>query len=74
MAKLSPLKANAIVRKLRRLGFDGPFPGGKHQRMVHPDTGQVIPIPIHKGKDVGIGLIRELIRELGITREEWIDL
>jgi predicted RNA binding protein YcfA (HicA-like mRNA interferase family) len=74
MAKLTPLKASAVVRKLRQLGFDGPLPGGKHRRMVHPDTGQIIPIPIHKGKDVGLGLIREIVRELGITREEWIDL
>ncbi len=42
--------------------------------MVHPDTGQIIPIPTHKGKDVGIGLIRQIIRELGINRDEWIDL
>jgi predicted RNA binding protein YcfA (HicA-like mRNA interferase family) len=74
MAKLTPLKPSAVVRKLRQLGFDGPLPGGKHQRMVHPETGQVIPIPTHKGKDVGVGLIREIIRELAISRDEWIDL
>jgi predicted RNA binding protein YcfA (HicA-like mRNA interferase family) len=42
--------------------------------MVHSQTGQIIPVPVHKGKDVGVGLIREIIREVGITREEWIEL
>jgi predicted RNA binding protein YcfA (HicA-like mRNA interferase family) len=74
MAKLTPLKSREVLRKLRRLGFVGPLPGGRHAHMVHPETGQMIPVPMHKGKDVSIGLIREIIRELGISRDEWIDL
>lgn len=74
MAKLTPLKPQEIVRKLRRLGFEGPIPGGKHQRMVRPDTGQIIPIPVHHGRDVGVGLIRRIIQELGINRDEWLRL
>jgi len=33
----------------------------------------MIPVPMHKGKDVGVGLIREIIRQVGIAREEWIE-
>jgi len=40
--------------------------------MVHPETKKIIPIPMHKGKDVSVGLIREIINEIGISREEWI--
>ena len=74
MPKLSPLKSRQVIRKLRKLGFVGPVSGGRHSRMVHPETGQIIPIPIHKGKDVSIGLIRAIIREVGISPDEWIDL
>jgi len=42
--------------------------------MVHPATGRVIPIPIPGGEKIGVGLICEIINEVGITREEWIDL
>jgi len=63
-----------VVRKPRRIGFIGPFPGGRHQRMVHPQTGQIVPVPVHKGRDVGIGLIREIIRQVGISRDDWIGL
>jgi len=72
MAKLKPLKAEAVITKLKKLGFSGTFPGGKHVRMVHKEKKLIIPIPVHKGKDISIGLIREIINEIGISREEWI--
>lgn len=74
MPKLTPLKPQQVVQKLCRLGFEGPKPGGKHQHMVHPATGQVVPVPFHGGEEIGVGLIRKIISEIGITREEWIDL
>ena len=74
MPKLTPLKAEEVMKKLRRLGFSGPFPGGEYVRMVHLKKAKIIPVPVHKGKDVSVGLIREIINELGISREEWIRL
>ena len=74
MPRLTPLKSRMVFRKLRRLGFVGPIPGGRYSRMVHPQTGQIIPVPVHKGKDISVGLIQEIIKEVGITREEWIEL
>ncbi len=74
MSRLMPLKSKEVIRKLRRLGYDGPIPGGRHVRMVHPERGQIIPIPVHGGKDISVGLIREIIRQIGISREEWLAL
>lgn len=74
MSKLKPLKAKEVIKKLKKLGFTGPYPGGKHVRMVHREKGIIIPIPRHKGKDVSVGLIREIIKEAGISRDEWINL
>ena len=73
MSKLTPLTSREIIRKLRKLGFEGPFPGGRHSRMVNLKTGQIVPIPVHS-KEVGVGLIREIIRQVGISREEWLAL
>jgi predicted RNA binding protein YcfA (HicA-like mRNA interferase family) len=42
--------------------------------MVDPKTGRIIPVPSHRGSDVSVGLIREIIAELGITREDWLAL
>jgi len=74
MQRLIPLKSAGVIKKLRKIGFSGPFPGGKHIRMVNLKTGKIVPIPVHKGKDVSIGLIREIINEIGISRKEWMEL
>jgi predicted RNA binding protein YcfA (HicA-like mRNA interferase family) len=42
--------------------------------MVNLKTGKVIPVPFHKGQDVGVGLQCEIINEAGITREDWLAL
>ena len=74
MSRLSPLKAQQVIRKLRKLGFVGPVPGGRHNRMFHPQTGKIVPIPSHRGKDISVGLIRAMLHELGIEPEEWTEL
>lgn len=71
MSKLSPHKSEDVIRKLRKLGFKGPISGGRHVRMIHPSKQQIVPIPMHKGKDIGIGLLRAILRQVGITPDEW---
>ncbi|MEY4529746.1 MAG: hypothetical protein RLZZ156_467 [Deinococcota bacterium] len=74
MPKVSPLKSLEIIRKLRALGYEGPFPSGRHVHMVHPDKKfPLIPIPMHPG-DIGVGLIRKIIRDVGVSLEQWLDL
>ncbi|MBI3536784.1 MAG: type II toxin-antitoxin system HicA family toxin [Chloroflexi bacterium] len=74
MSKISPLKSDEVIRRLRKLGFEGPIAGGKHMRMIHPNKRQIVPIPTHKGKDVGVGLIRAILRQVEVTPEEWNNL
>ncbi|OPX73282.1 MAG: YcfA-like protein [Methanoregulaceae archaeon PtaU1.Bin059] len=72
MSKLGPERLDQVIRKLRMLGFIGPIPGGKHQRMVNLSTRKIIPLPVHGRTEISVGLIREIIREAGISREEWL--
>ena len=74
MPRLTPLKPRTVIEKLRALGYEGPIAGGRHSRMVHPITGKIIPVPMHGGKDVSVGLIRAIIPEVGITPEAWLEL
>ena len=62
------------MRRLRVLGYDGPEHGKTHMRMVHPATGRKISIPMHGNRDIGVGLIRAIMRQAGITRETWNSL
>ncbi len=74
MPKLTPLKANEVMRKLRVLGYDGPISGGRHVHMVHHVKRKVIPIPTHGNKDIGVGLLRKILREAEASVEEWQNL
>ena len=71
MARLNPVSRRELVRKLQVLGFDGPFPGGRHQWMRRGDLRITVPNPHRSAIDPG--LIRRILREAGITVEEWIE-
>ncbi len=74
MSKLRSIPAREAIRKLRALGYDGPFGGGKHPVMRHPDTGQKISVPMHGGKDLPLGTLRAILREADVDIETWESL
>ena len=41
--------------------------------MRHVD-GRVTTVPVHKGQDIGRGLLRKILRDAELTREEFIQL
>jgi len=70
VAELSPVSWTNLVRKLRKLGFDGPYQGGKHPYMIKGDLVLTIPNP-HR-RDIGVGLLSRILRRAGISEEEWL--
>jgi len=46
---------------------------GRHYAYYHPDLDVTVTIPFHK-KEVGKGLLIEIMKQAGITREELLDL
>jgi predicted RNA binding protein YcfA (HicA-like mRNA interferase family) len=71
MANLSPVSRRELVRKLKALGFEGHFPGGKHQWMRRGSFRLTIPNP--HGGAIDPGLIRRILRQAGITLDEWMN-
>lgn len=74
MPRLSPEKPGGVIQKLRRLGFDGPFGGGRHVFMRHPQTHIKIPVSVHGSRDIPVGTLAAIIKEAGLTVEEWLAL
>ena len=70
MPGLNPVSRRELMRKLRGLGFEGPFPGGKHEWMRLDGLRLTIPNP-HAGA-IDPGLIRRILRQAGITFDEWL--
>ena len=69
MSRLAPVSRRELIERLRRLGFDGPYTGGRHEFMLRQDCRLILPNP-HRG-DISVDLLRRLVRRCGITREEW---
>ena len=59
-----------MVKRLQELGFEGPYAGGKHPQMRRGDVTVIIPNP-HED-DINVGLLSRLLRQAGVSREEWL--
>lgn len=70
MAGLKPVSWREFVRRMRELGFDGPYSGGRHPQMRRGNVTVIIPNP-HEG-EISVGFLARLLRQAGITREEWL--
>jgi predicted RNA binding protein YcfA (HicA-like mRNA interferase family) len=70
MSKLSPLYHKEFVKRMRDFGFDGPYPGGKHLYMLKDNLRLVVPNP-HR-QIISVDLLMRILRQAGISREEWI--
>jgi len=58
-----------LIQKFRKLGFDGPYSGGRHLFMVRGEFKVHIPNP-HRA-DISKYLIAEILRQAGISPGEW---
>lgn len=69
MPTFGPVKRRELIEGLRDLGFEGPYSGSKHQLMARGDTTVRIPNP-HQG-DVSRDLLSRILKQAGVSREEW---
>jgi len=68
VSKLAPVSHRELVYKLRRLGFEGPYRGGKHLYMVKGSLRLAIPNP-HR-QVIGVDLLSRILGQAGISRED----
>lgn len=70
MPKLNPISRRKFIQRMHELGFEGPFAGGKHPQMRRGNLTLIIP-NMHEG-NIGAGFLNRLLRQAGISREEWL--
>lgn len=68
--RLIPVSRRELIRRLRNLGFEGPYPGSGHDYMVKDDAYVSIPNPHHGGK-ISVDLLSIILKEGEISRNEW---
>lgn len=69
MPPFGPIQRRVLVASLRRLGFTGPYSGGKHEFMQKDKL--VLTIPNPHGGDIGPKLLAMILRQAGISRRDW---
>ena len=69
MPAVGPIKRKELIRRLRQLGFVGPYAGGKHEFMVKGELRLVIP-GVHTG-DISTDLLLRILRQAGISWSLW---
>jgi len=73
MPKFPAVKSNQLVKILLKLGFLKYHQVGSHVQFKHAD-GQRITVPVHQGKEIPCGTLQAIIRDIGISREDFIKL
>ena len=70
--RLPALKANDLIRVLKKDGFILVHQKGSHATYKHPATQKRVTIPIHPGKDLKRGLLKGILNDLNLTNEEFL--
>ena len=70
MPRLKPVSWRELVQRMRELGFEGPYAGGRHPQMRRGNVTVIIP-NLHED-EISVGFLSRLLRQAGITREEWL--
>jgi predicted RNA binding protein YcfA (HicA-like mRNA interferase family) len=68
-----PAKSRDLQKVAAKLGFRRVRQKGSHARWKHPD-GRATTIPIHGNSEIGGWLFYEILKQLGITEEDFLKL
>lgn len=71
MAQLPVLKPAEVIAILLRLGFVEVRQRGSHKQFRHPD-GRGTTVPFHAGRDIAPPLLRQIIKDVGLTPDEFL--
>ena len=70
MTRLPVVGFRTMERVLLRLGFSRVRQKGSHVVYRHPD-GRTTTVPDHRGRDLARPLIREILREIELTPDQF---
>jgi predicted RNA binding protein YcfA (HicA-like mRNA interferase family) len=73
MTRLPQVMAREVAKVLRALGFALVRQKGSHSFWRHPATQRSTIIPAHGGEDIDRSLLYEILREAGVTVEDFLE-
>jgi len=73
MTKLPSLRGEQVIKALGKAGFQVLRQKGSHIYLIHPD-GRATVVPMHKGESVGRGVLKKILKDAEMSREEFLKL
>lgn len=70
---LKPVSPKKLVKILAKTGFQPLRQRGSHLLLRHPD-GRSTVIPMHSGEDIGKGLLMKILKDVGLSKEDYLKL
>lgn len=73
--RLPAANARRTIRALERAGFEERRKSGSHRLLVHSEEpSRMVVVPFHGSKDLKAGTLRSIVRQAGLTVDEFLDL
>jgi|TARA_Y100000294_G_C8421116_1_gene282847 predicted RNA binding protein YcfA (HicA-like mRNA interferase family) len=73
MTKLIIISGKKLCKILEKIGFEKVQGKGSHVRFKHSDGRRTV-IPIHGNENIGKGLLREILKQIRLSKEEYEEL
>lgn len=74
MSRVPVVSARELLAALHRAGFVEVASEGSHRQLRRPEGGSRVTVPVHGGQDVPVGTLRNILREAGLTPEQFAAL
>jgi predicted RNA binding protein YcfA (HicA-like mRNA interferase family) len=71
MHRLPIISGDDFIKAMSKIGYRWDHTEGSHMIIFHPSKGR-LSVPRHK--ELGRGLLRALIRDTGLTKDEFLEL
>jgi predicted RNA binding protein YcfA (HicA-like mRNA interferase family) len=73
MPSLPVLPGSRVIHALEKAGFEVVRIRGSHHVLRHPD-GRGTSVPVHRTQEVRVGTLRGILRDCGLTVDEFLAL
>ncbi len=74
MTRLPTASGRVALRALQRAGFEVTHVRGSHFFLRKPDVVGLVVVPVHGNRDLPAGTMRSILRQAGLTSEEFSQL
>ncbi len=73
MSRLPGISGEEAIRALTAAGFQPVRQRGSHVFLKHAD-GRATVVPVHRGEELGPGILPKILRDTELSREDFIRL